>query len=224
MNLAIIQARMNSTRLPGKVLMDLGGKPLLRHVVDAVRQVKGIDGVIVATGPGNGAIAAACDTWGVECWQDWGGKESDVLGRFARVIASMTPAPYYVLRVCGDSPLFDPQSADALLAAAVENPAAEYIGYQIEGGPAVLKPTGYFGEVVLADALYRADKMLARDDPRREHVTTCFYEEGQVTTDGRTNLWSCHWLKPPAWYKRETLKLAAVDTAEDLERVRGAMG
>lgn len=221
MILAIIQARYNSTRLPGKVLMDLGGKPLLRHVIDAVSQCKSVQKIVVATGGGNGAIAAASDTWGVPCWQDWDHPEADALGRFLRVAKHYHWATH-VLRVCGDSPLFDHQAADALCAAAVES-GADYTGYQIDGQPAVLRPTGYFGEVVKVDALERADRLLKCDDPRREHVTACMYEEGLVSPDGRRDLFSCHWMKVPKWYAKEPLKLAAVDTAEDLERVREAM-
>lgn len=221
MILAIIQAREASTRLPGKVLIDLRGKPILRHAVDAAEAVKSITAVTVATGHGNGGIAAACHTWGVPCYQDWDHPEADVLGRFVRVVKHY-PWATHVLRVCADSPLFDSQAADALCAASVKL-GADYTGYQIDGQPACLKPNGYFGEVVRVDALQRADALLPRDDPRREHVTACMYEEGVVTVDGRHNLFSCHWLKVPKWYAKEPLKLAAVDTMEDLERVREAM-
>jgi spore coat polysaccharide biosynthesis protein SpsF len=212
--LAIIQAREASSRLPGKVLMDLNGKPVLLHVIDAVRSCKSVNAIVVATGAGNGAIASSCHDWGVACYQDWDEPESDVLGRFARVVYTFGNVEH-VLRVCGDSPLFDSQAADELIAAAVEM-KCDYAGYQIGGQPAVIKPTGYFGEVITSDAIKRADKLLAKNDRRREHVTACMYEEGSQ--------FLCHWMKTPTWYAKETLKLAAVDTAEDLKRVKEAVG
>lgn len=220
MILAIIQARYDSKRLPGKVLMDLGGKTVLQRVVDAVRECKSVDAVTVATTyqGGGGAIGGHCDTIGVSCYMHdqplMANGRNDVLGRFVACSVLYRDVSH-VLRVCGDSPLLDSQAADALIAAAIES-KADYVGYQIDGQPAVTLPTGYFAEVATFDALLKAHKLLDANDPRREHVTACLYEEGGG--------YSCHWLKPPKWYAKEPLKLAAIDTAEDLERVREAIG
>lgn len=239
MILGIIQARMQSERLPGKSLMQIDGKPLLKHVIDRVvgtkdgtKEVPGVqslDAVIVATyyGDNNGAIAGRCDDWGVRCYQ-YDGPANDVLGRFvacAKTVYQTNSATgerenvEYVLRVCGDAPLHDPQSSDELVATAFVC-KAEYTAYELPGSkgkPTVVKPIGYFGEVVTMAALERADAELPKDAPEREHVTACMYSSDQSRF---TRPFTCHFLPVPKWYAKEKLKHAAVDTRDDFERIR----
>lgn len=213
MILGIIQARMNSFRLPGKVLMPLGERTMLGHVVARARAIRSLDGLTVATCfGGGGLIAAHCETLGVPCFL-WDGPEQDVLGRFVGCMDVHAGSESdLIVRICADAPLLDSQAADALVVAAVES-RADYAGYQLAGKiPAAQKPTGYFAEVARRGALRRANAELAADDPRREHVTQYLYE-----TPDR---FRCHWLNPPTWYKTEKMKYAAVDTPEDLERIR----
>ncbi len=77
---AIIQARMGSTRLPGKVMADLGGSPLLYRVVERARRARGLSQVAVATTdqPADDRIAEACAAFGSGCFR---GDENDVLDR-----------------------------------------------------------------------------------------------------------------------------------------------
>ncbi|MFA5234956.1 MAG: NTP transferase domain-containing protein [Sulfurimonas sp.] len=226
MILAIIQARLQSTRLPQKVLMHMGGKPMIQHVIERVRAVQSIDGLVVATSHGgNGALAAKLDDLGVDCVQ-WSGPEDDVLGRFivaASSIRWINPRTQehdvvdYILRVCGDSPLFDPQSADELIAAAVVS-KADYAGYRFKDGvPAITRPNGYFGEVVKLSAMRTANEWLPVDHPAREHVTACMYAEDQSFFP---RPFFVKWLDVPQWYVKEKLKNAAVDTLADFNRVK----
>lgn len=225
MILAIIQARLDSKRLPQKALMPMNGKPLLKHVVDRVMAVKSIDSLIVATVQGgNGLLAAKCDDWGVPCFQ-YDGRTDDVLGRFVacsstfrwqNLITGELDPVEHVLRVCGDNPLFDFQAADQLIAEAVIH-KADYTGYQIRGKPAITIPNGYFGEVVTTAALKRANEELPADATEREHVTACMYAADQSRF---SRPFTCHWVDAPPWYHKEKLKNAAVDTREDFERVR----
>ena len=78
---AIAQARMGSTRLPGKVLFQLSGKPVLRWTYDALKKAHGIDEVVIATStlPADDAIARYCAVNNINCYR---GSESDVLERF----------------------------------------------------------------------------------------------------------------------------------------------
>ena len=102
---AIIIARMGSTRLPGKVLMELGGCLVLEWVIDACQQATGIDEVWVATSglPQDDAILEICRINGIDCFR---GSESDVLGRFhGAAVASNADV---VVRVTGDCPFVDP--------------------------------------------------------------------------------------------------------------------
>ena len=80
--IALIQARMTSTRLPGKTLMEIAGKSLLRHVYDRVRGAERLDDVVVCTSRemSDAPIAAACRADNIPVFR---GSETDVLGRLA---------------------------------------------------------------------------------------------------------------------------------------------
>lgn len=206
--IAIIQARLNSTRLPGKVLMDLHGQPILQHVIDRAKEAQSVDGVVVATcWPGGGAIKGYCMDWNIPCtiYDD----EVDVLHRLAR--AAEDYGAELIVRVCANSPLICPTCIDALVAAAKKH-GADYTGYRIQKGvPAIAVPTGRFAEVITAEALHRADQEMDRNDPMREHVTAVM-----MTNEDR---YFAHYLPMPKWYKGTDLKHAAIGTAEDLDRV-----
>ena len=101
----IIQARMGSTRLPGKVLRDLGGRSVLGWVVRAVRESQAVDELVVATTTraADDAVAAECLALGVPCHR---GPVDDVLTRFVQVMAGLTGDA--VMRFTADCPLLDP--------------------------------------------------------------------------------------------------------------------
>src|SRR3954469_23357673 len=113
-SLAVVQARMGSSRLPGKVLMPLAGRPVLDHVVTRVSAAERIDGVVVATSdlPGDDLIEDYCKARGWTCVR---GSESDVLSRFALAVRDSDAG--IVARVTSDCPLFSPRILDDMLAA-----------------------------------------------------------------------------------------------------------
>ncbi|MGE3317074.1 MAG: acylneuraminate cytidylyltransferase, partial [Planctomycetaceae bacterium] len=82
---AIVQARLGSQRLPGKVLRDVQGKPLLQYALERVREVQRLDRIVVATSTdkGDDALADWCAAFGVDCLR---GSLQDVAGRFADVL------------------------------------------------------------------------------------------------------------------------------------------
>jgi len=106
---AIIQARMGASRLPGKVLMDIAGKPMLAWVIERARQSKRIDEIVVATTkePADEAIAQLCSSKGIRFFR---GSTYDVLDRYYQA------AKYFqadvIVRLTADCPLLDPEVID----------------------------------------------------------------------------------------------------------------
>ncbi len=109
---AIIQARMGATRLPGKVLLDIGGKPMLDRVVTRTRRSQIVDQVVVATSKdqSDDPIAKFCDQQGYEYYR---GKLHDVLDRYFQV-AKLHSAGV-IVRITADCPIIDPMVIDQTL-------------------------------------------------------------------------------------------------------------
>ena len=105
MNVAIIQARMGSTRLPGKVLKNIFGKPLIGYVIDAVRHIKDVDKIVVATtdSPIEKPLVDYVQEQGVSVFR---GSEEDVLARY--YFAAVENSADQILRITSDCPLLDP--------------------------------------------------------------------------------------------------------------------
>ncbi len=112
MIVGVIQCRMASTRLPGKALADIHGKPLLERVLQRSKRIEGVDQVWLATSksPENDPLEELCKQLGFPCFR---GGEEDVIGRFAQV-AKKTQATT-ILRLTGDNPLLDSWAIGALL-------------------------------------------------------------------------------------------------------------
>jgi len=110
--IAIVQARMNSTRLPGKVMMDIMGKPMLWHIVNRLGYSKLINKVIVATSTNkeNDLIEKFCIKNNIEIYR---GSESDLVDRFYRVATQSTAD--VIVRVTADCPLIDPRLTDKVI-------------------------------------------------------------------------------------------------------------
>lgn len=113
MILAILQARTSSSRLPGKVLKTILGKPMLELQLERVRRAKTLDRVVVATSvdPSDDPIEALCARLGVGCFR---GSLDDVLDRFYQ--AALAHKPDVVVRLTGDCPLADPEVIDDAVA------------------------------------------------------------------------------------------------------------
>ena len=111
--ISVIQARMGSTRLPGKVLMPLAGKPALEHVVTRIKACKAISVVIVATSTdqADDAIQAWCEKQDVSCYR---GSLNDVLDRYYQ--AARNVQADVVVRITADCPAIDPTIVDEVIA------------------------------------------------------------------------------------------------------------
>jgi spore coat polysaccharide biosynthesis protein SpsF (cytidylyltransferase family) len=160
--IAIIQARMSSSRFPGKVIADLGGLPMVVFMAARVAQSKAIDEVILATSiePSDDPLAEAAQSHGLTVFR---GPLEDVLGRFVMVQAQTNAQ--VIVRMTGDCPLADPKVIDDLIALRT----AENADYANNISPRSY-PHGLDCEVFTAQALSLAQTN-ARDAYDREHVT-----------------------------------------------------
>jgi spore coat polysaccharide biosynthesis protein SpsF len=163
--IAIIQARMGSTRLPGKVLLDLAGEPMLVRDVSRVKRAETLNGVVIATTmlPPDDAIVALCSEHG---WDFFRGSEEDVLDRYYR--AAIAHSAEAVVRITSDCPLIDPGLIDRVVQDFIQNQSdAEYASNIF---PERTFPRGLETEVIRFDVLEKA----WREDCNpawREHVT-----------------------------------------------------
>src|SRR5882757_5215079 len=162
---AVIQARMGSSRLPGKVLMPVAGKPILWHILHRLGQCRSVDTIAVATStePLDDAIEQFCADEGVICVR---GPLQNVLERY-RLAAARTGAQT-LLRVTGDAPLIDPGIIDYLVCGMIEA-GADFV--QLEPG-ALCAHEGV--DVFSRKALDWLTAHASEDEIAREHVTSYF--------------------------------------------------
>jgi len=163
----ILQARMTSTRLPGKVLKSVAGKPMLVWELDQLAAAQNYDRLVVATTTNreDDPIEALCAERGVGCYR---GSECDVLSRYAgaaRVYLART-----VIRVTGDCPLIDPAVVDQVIRLYAEQQPTDYASNTC----ARTFPRGCDVEVFSREVLDAANAE-ATDPAEREHVTPFLY-------------------------------------------------
>lgn len=162
----IVQARMTSTRLPGKVLLPLAGEPMLTRLVERLRRVKRTQEIVIATTTNatDDPIASLCAQLGAPCYR---GSEHDVLSRYSE--AAHAYAADVVVRITSDCPLIDPALVDQAIAT-YQAGGCDYVSN-------MLPPTWPYGmavEVFSATALHQAHTE-ATQASEREHVTPFIY-------------------------------------------------
>jgi len=160
---AIIQARMGSRRLPGKMLMTLGGRPLMEWIVLRAKRSRLCHQVVVATTdlPADDPLAAWCRQHRVECYR---GSADDVLDRYVR--CGRLHGASHVVRLTGDCPLLDPRIIDQVAHLMLDDPN---IDYATNCEPATY-PEGMSAEALPMEILETANRQ-ARLANHREHVT-----------------------------------------------------
>jgi spore coat polysaccharide biosynthesis protein SpsF len=219
---AIIQARMASSRLPGKVLAEIDGVPMLGRVVQRTRMAKAVSETIVATSTedSDGLIATYCREQGITCIR---GSHFDVLDRYH--LAAQVSGADVVVRITADCPLIDPGLIDQavdLLASAME-PQYDFAATRLPPPWKRTFPIGQDVECCRMAALERAWRE-ARAPEGREHVMPFLYKGvlleprgnglgvGTSASGMRIAVLEC---KEDLGSQRWT-----VDTIEDLEFVR----
>jgi len=191
---------MGSARLPGKVLLELGGETVLANVVHRVQRSRLAHEVVVATtecGP-DAAIVEECERLHVRCFR---GSEHDVLDRYYRT--AQANGAEAIVRVTSDCPLIDPELVDETIRVFLEQ-GADYCSNVFPRH----YPRGLDTEVFSASALAQAWNE-AREPHQREHVTPYFYEHPEMfriaSASGTVDYSQYRW---------------TLDTTEDLELLR----
>jgi len=178
-----MQARTGSSRLPGKVLLEVAGEPMLAHQIRRLQRVEELDDVVVATtvDPADDPVVAVAEAEGARWFR---GSEDDVLDRYFR--ATEEASAEVVLRVTADCPLLDPEVAGLVLSTlAAQDGLLDYASNVVER----TYPAGLDAEALTAEALAQVFR-LGRSPEAREHVTWFLLRErpdlfriGSVTDD-----------------------------------------
>ena len=200
---AILQARMTSERLPGKVLAEVAGRPMIEHQLRRLERCERVDELVVATttNADDDPLAELCARLGVRAFR---GSEHDVLSRYTG--AAREADADLVVRLTSDCPLAVASEVDVVVRELEERrTSCDYASNGLE--PTL--PRGLDAEALWRDVLERADRM-ATSKPAREHVTWFVYSE-------RPDLFTLHAVR--RHYDAADLRWT-VDTDADLAMVR----
>ena len=202
--IAIIQGRKSSSRLPGKILLDIAGKPMLQHMVERTRLAKTVDQVVVATStdPSDDPVEEFCREFGVPFYR---GSQADVLDRFYQAAHLFQAGT--VVRLTADCPLLDPVLVDETVSL-FRSSGADFTANRLPPPFHRTYPIGLDTEVCSFAALEGAWKeATAKHD--REHVMPYLYEvAGRFLVTRVESDQDYGWMR---W---------TVDTPEDLELIR----
>ncbi|MDE5639291.1 MAG: glycosyl transferase family 2 [Odoribacter sp.] len=203
----IIQARMGSTRFPGKILIPFfEGQSILELLIYKLLQVPQTS-IILATSDSvqDDLVAKVAENIGVEVYR---GSETDVLDRFIKA------AEFYsvrnIIRICSDNPFLDLSSILELIKVASEN-KADYISFDIQGRPSIKTHYGFWAEFVTLEALRKVAANTA-EKIYHEHVTNFIYEHA--------SLFQIHWIKGPVLLQGINNIRLTIDTETDFENAR----
>ena len=201
---ASIQARLGSTRLPGKVLKKINGKPMLWHHIQRLKCSRLLDDIIVATtvNEKDDEIVRFCEKYGISYYR---GSEDDVLDRVASMVQEMSIDIH--VECFGDSPLTDPHIVDEII--------GYYLKYQdkydfVSNSLTTTYPPGQEVLVYSGKSLIEANKKIPKDEPLREHVS--------IHITQHPDIYKMKNLEAPNYYNHPEIYLE-VDTPEDFEMV-----
>lgn len=173
---AIIQARMGSSRLPGKVLLDIAGKPMLARVFARTSRAKAVDRVVVATttDPSDDPVAAGCDAMGIPFTR---GSLHDVLDRYYQAAKQANAG--VVVRITADCPAIDPALVDDCVTALLDG-SFDFTCNRLPPPFTRTYPIGLDTEVCTFAALEKAWKE-SSETFHREHVMPYLYEGTELS-------------------------------------------
>lgn len=199
---ATIEARMTSTRLPGKVLLEAAGKPMLQHMIERLQRVPSLDGVVVATtvNATDDPIVQLAERLGVGYFR---GSEDDVLQRV--LDAARAHDVDVIVETTGDCPLIDPVLVEACVQGYIMA-GVDYVSNILERTYPIGMDTQVFATDVLADVAARTS-----DAADHEHVSLYIYRHPEIYTLKN--------MPGPAELTRPKLGLT-LDTPEDYRLLR----
>ena len=179
---AIIQARMNSTRLPGKVLLDINGRPMLSYMIERVRGAQCINQILVATSdePQDDVLYDFCKKEDIVCYR---GSLNDVLARYYKAAKAINCE--VIVRLTADCPLIDPNIIDTIVKI-YQSGSYDYVANTAPPEGRTF-PDGMDVEVFSLQALENAWKQ-AKKPSEREHVTFYFWKNPELFSIFRYDL------------------------------------
>ncbi|MBL11060.1 MAG: glutamate-1-semialdehyde aminotransferase [Acidiferrobacteraceae bacterium] len=197
--IAIVQARMGSTRLPGKVLLKVNGRSLIEILLDRLSRAKRLDRIILATSvhPDNDLLAQTVEQLGYSVSR---GQEDDVLSRYYETAKAYKPEA--IVRVTADCPIIDPTIVDRV----IELFAREGVDYASNTNPPTF-PDGLDTEIFTFSALEQAYRE-ASTSYDREHVTPFLLRNSKFK---KTNLLNTEDLSNYRWTVDELPDLKVID-------------
>lgn len=197
----IVQARMTSTRLPGKVLKTVMNKPLLAYQIERLKRVQHADGIVLAitTNSADDVLGHFASEQGVTCFR---GSELDVLGRYYN--AALSVGAQTVVRITSDCPLIEPAIVDQIIQTFRCSADVDYVSNTLTR----TYPRGLDVECFSFAALKRAC-LEATENYQREHVTPYIYQNKKhfrvLEVLSEVDYSSCRW---------------TVDTDEDYQLIK----
>lgn len=158
--IGLIQARMGSTRVPGKALLDLAGKPLLWHIVDRMRRVKHIEKIVLATSasPENDVLREFAEENEIGFYAHPG--EDDIAGRVSGAIKNLHGD--FILKTGGDCPLIDPDVLQKIVDIGINAGNADFVSNRVEWS----YPLGLSADLISRYGIEWADKNLSSPKDR----------------------------------------------------------
>jgi spore coat polysaccharide biosynthesis protein SpsF len=200
--IGIIQARMGSTRLPGKTMTEIDGKPFLEHVIKSIRLSKKLNKIVIATSdnPKDDIIEKFAIEKNIPFFR---GSEKDVLDRFYKTAKKYDVD--FIVRLCADNLFLNFQVMDEMIDTALK----EKYGYvnDVYGYPT---PNGIVSEVLSMKALEIMWKN-AKEEHQREHITQYIIENPEKFKIKNFEI--------PKWLQRKDIRLT-LDTKKDLELLK----
>jgi spore coat polysaccharide biosynthesis protein SpsF len=202
MILALIQARMGSTRLKEKMIKEIEGKTIIGHMIELVKKSGKIDKIVLATSTNkkDDIFEEICKEHRIDIFR---GNENDVLSRL--YLAAKKYNATIVVRICADNPFLDTKAIEGMINELVEKRYDYITNYHEKGAP-----SGTVSEVLTFDALEKAFKE-AKKENEREHVTPFIREN--------PGIFKIKYAEVPEWLQRQNIRLT-YDTEKDLELIR----